>query len=175
MKLRISVSHLIMNFKRSCDADAIGLKFARSLESGLTVKTHRYVMSPDSPAEETKTESNVGDDGSEDVNAFGRRKPRYRDRRYHPRRNDRVADRDDTYRDDPIRSIGLKIEILEFTIEKEEHVVTRFLGVLKPEIADTVSLQPYWTYTDVCRLALKVEKHIKVKIKCWDLKDFKDS
>ncbi|GKD47546.1 hypothetical protein Tco_1276522, partial [Tanacetum coccineum] len=38
-----------------------------------------------------------------------------------------------------------------------------FLGVLKPEIVDIVSFQPYWTYTDVCRLALKVEKQIKAK------------
>ncbi|GJW45533.1 reverse transcriptase domain-containing protein [Tanacetum coccineum] len=50
-------------------------------------------------------------------------------------------------------------------VEEEEQVVTRFLGVLKPEIADIVSLQPYWTYTDVCKLALKVEKHIKAKSK----------
>nr|GEX48980.1 reverse transcriptase domain-containing protein [Tanacetum cinerariifolium] len=42
--------------------------------------------------------------------------------------------------------------------EEEEQVVVRFLRVLKPEIADIVSLQPYWTYTDVCKLALKVEK-----------------
>ncbi|GKE60829.1 reverse transcriptase domain-containing protein [Tanacetum coccineum] len=34
-------------------------------------------------------------------------------------------------------------------VEEEEQVVVRFLGVLKPEIADIVSLQPYWTYTDV--------------------------
>nr|GEU78913.1 reverse transcriptase domain-containing protein [Tanacetum cinerariifolium] len=44
-------------------------------------------------------------------------------------------------------------------------VVAQFLGVLKPEIADIVSIQPYWTYTDVGRLALKVEKHIKAKNK----------
>ncbi|GKC34135.1 reverse transcriptase domain-containing protein [Tanacetum coccineum] len=116
------------------------------------------------------------------------------------------------YRDDPIRSMGLKIEIPEFTskvrlddfidclstiervfdvrdipeklkvklvaiklrqhallwwdhVNKRKEVVARFLGVLKPEIADIVSLQPYWTYTDVCRLALKVEKHIKAKSK----------
>nr|GFB73733.1 reverse transcriptase domain-containing protein [Tanacetum cinerariifolium] len=34
-----------------------------------------------------------------------------------------------------------------------------------PEIADILSLQPYWTYTNVCRLALKVEKQIKAKSK----------
>ncbi|GJY43103.1 RNA-directed DNA polymerase [Tanacetum coccineum] len=50
-------------------------------------------------------------------------------------------------------------------VEEEEQVVARFLGVLKPEIADIVSLQPYWTYTDVCKLALKVEKQIKAKSK----------
>ncbi|GKC69623.1 reverse transcriptase domain-containing protein [Tanacetum coccineum] len=50
-------------------------------------------------------------------------------------------------------------------VEEDEQVVARFLGVLKPEIADIVSLQPYWTYTDVCRLALKVEKQIKAKSK----------
>ncbi|GJU46344.1 RNA-directed DNA polymerase [Tanacetum coccineum] len=50
-------------------------------------------------------------------------------------------------------------------VEEEEQVVIRFLGALKPEIADIVSLQPYWTYTDVCCLALKVEKHIKAKSK----------
>ncbi|GJR18892.1 reverse transcriptase domain-containing protein [Tanacetum coccineum] len=162
------------------------------------------------------------DEGLVDVNPFGEGKPRYRD--------------------DPIRSLGLKIEIPEFTskvhpddfidwlstdhlnkrrriegkskvetwekmkklmkakflpenhrqeaflgyhnlsqrnmtveevinefdklrmrcdvVKEEEQVVARFLGVLKPEIVDIVSLQPY---TDVCRLTLKVEKHIKAK------------
>ncbi|GJX91807.1 hypothetical protein Tco_0345133 [Tanacetum coccineum] len=69
----------------------------------------------DLPAEEAETESNVGDDGSENANPFGGRKPRYRDRRYHPRHNNRAVDRNDRYRDDPIRSMGLKIEIPEFT------------------------------------------------------------
>nr|GFD19309.1 reverse transcriptase domain-containing protein [Tanacetum cinerariifolium] len=50
-------------------------------------------------------------------------------------------------------------------VEEEEQVVARFLRVLKPEIARIVSLQPYWTYADVCKLALKVEKHIKAKNK----------
>ncbi|GKC21107.1 hypothetical protein Tco_1023257 [Tanacetum coccineum] len=104
--------------------------------------------------QEAESVSNVWDDGPEDVNPFGGRKPRYRDRRYHPRRNDRAVDRDDRYRDDPIRSMGLKIEIPEFT------------GKVHPdEIAVILSLQPCWTYTDVCRLALKVEKHIKAKSK----------
>ncbi|GKF82834.1 reverse transcriptase domain-containing protein, partial [Tanacetum coccineum] len=50
-------------------------------------------------------------------------------------------------------------------VKEEEQVVAWFLGVFKPEIDDIVSLQPYWTYTDVCRLALKVEKQIKAKSK----------
>ncbi|GJS67315.1 hypothetical protein Tco_0681879 [Tanacetum coccineum] len=58
-----------------------------------------------------------------------------------------------------------KLRIRCDVVEEEEHVVARFLGVLKPEIANIVSLQPYWTYTNVFRLALKVEKHIKAKSK----------
>ncbi|GJX96712.1 reverse transcriptase domain-containing protein [Tanacetum coccineum] len=226
-------------------------------------------LRPDSPEEEAETEPNVWDDESVDVNPFGGGKPRYVNRLYQPRRNDHAVDRDDRYRDDPIRSLGLKIEIPEFTgkvhpdnfidwlstvervfdvrdipdklkvklvaiklrqhaslwwnhvnkrrrfegkskvetwekmkklmkakfllenhcqeafldyhnlsqqnmtveevinefdklrmrcdvVEEEEQVVARFFGVL---------LQPYWTYTDVCRLALKVEKQIKAKSK----------
>ncbi|GJY68681.1 reverse transcriptase domain-containing protein [Tanacetum coccineum] len=69
----------------------------------------------DSPTEEAESEFNVWDDGPKDVNPFGGRKLRYRDRRYHPRRNDRAVDRDDRYHDDPIRSMGLKVKIPEFT------------------------------------------------------------
>nr|GEX07647.1 hypothetical protein [Tanacetum cinerariifolium] len=39
----------------------------------------------------------------------------YRDRRFSPRRNDLVVDRGDRYRNDPIRSMGLKIKNPEFT------------------------------------------------------------
>nr|GFC42193.1 reverse transcriptase domain-containing protein [Tanacetum cinerariifolium] len=54
-----------------------------------------------------------------------------------------------------------KLRIRCDVAEEEEQVVARFLGVLKHEIVDIVSLQPYWTYKDVCRLSLKVEKQIK--------------
>ncbi|GJW07663.1 hypothetical protein Tco_1570086 [Tanacetum coccineum] len=47
--------------------------------------------------------------------------------------------------------------------EEEKQVIAMFLGVLRPEIADVMSLQPYLTYTDVCHLALKVEKQQKNK------------
>ncbi|GJU89630.1 hypothetical protein Tco_1302053 [Tanacetum coccineum] len=40
---------------------------------------------------------------------------RYVNRLYQPRHNDHAVDRDDRYRDDPIRSLGLKIEIPKFT------------------------------------------------------------
>ncbi|GJU02792.1 reverse transcriptase domain-containing protein [Tanacetum coccineum] len=67
-------------------------------------------LRPNSPAEEVKTEPNVWDEESVDVNPFSGGNPRYVNRLYQPRLNDHVVDRDD-----PIRSLGLKIEILEFT------------------------------------------------------------
>ncbi|GKB43963.1 reverse transcriptase domain-containing protein, partial [Tanacetum coccineum] len=71
------------------------------------------------------------------------------------------------------RNMTVEEVIIEFdklhmrcdVVEEEEQVLTRFLGVLKPKIADIVSLQSYWTYTDVCRLALDVEKYIKAMSK----------
>ncbi|GKC50657.1 hypothetical protein Tco_1073402 [Tanacetum coccineum] len=65
--------------------------------------------------QEAEIKPNVWDDGSVDVNPFGRGKPRYVNRLYQPRRNDHAVDHDDRYRDDPSRSLGLKIEIPEFT------------------------------------------------------------
>ncbi|GKA82863.1 hypothetical protein Tco_0789611 [Tanacetum coccineum] len=64
---------------------------------------------------DAEAEPNVWDDGPDDVNPFGEGKPRYVNRLYQPHRNNSVVDRDDRYRDDPIRSLGLKIEIHEFT------------------------------------------------------------
>ncbi|GJQ95933.1 hypothetical protein Tco_0007072 [Tanacetum coccineum] len=65
----------------------------------------------DSPPEEAKIESNVRDDRSVDVNPFGGGKPRYVNCHYRPRHNDHDVDHDDRYHDDPICSMGLKIEI----------------------------------------------------------------
>ncbi|GJU14608.1 RNA-directed DNA polymerase [Tanacetum coccineum] len=42
--------------------------------------------------------------------------------------------------------------------EDEEQVIARFLGVLRPDIADAVSLTQYYSFSDVCRLALRVEQ-----------------
>ncbi|GJX19902.1 reverse transcriptase domain-containing protein [Tanacetum coccineum] len=157
-------------------------------------------LQPDSPTEEAETEPNVWDDEPVDLNPFGGRKHRYVNRLYQPRRNDHVVDRNVRYHDDLIRSLGLKIEILEFTgkvhlddfidwlstvervfdvwdipdklkvinkfdklrmrcdvVKEEEQVFARFLGVLKPEIADIISHQPYWTYMDVCNTRERVD------------------
>ncbi|GAV57717.1 hypothetical protein CFOL_v3_01253 [Cephalotus follicularis] len=48
-------------------------------------------------------------------------------------------------------------------VEKDEQLIARYLISLRLEIFDVVQLQQYWTYEDVCRLALKVEKQINTK------------
>nr|GEW86855.1 reverse transcriptase domain-containing protein [Tanacetum cinerariifolium] len=122
-------------------------------------------LQPDSPAEKAKTEPSVRDDEPVDVNPFGRK-------------NIRIKDESETRGHQAsttcfVMNMTMEEVINEFdklrtrcdVVEEEEQVVVRFLRVLKPEIADIVSLQPYWTYTDVCKLALKVKKHIKAKSK----------
>ncbi|KAJ0453140.1 putative nucleotidyltransferase, Ribonuclease H [Helianthus annuus] len=49
--------------------------------------------------------------------------------------------------------------------EADEQVIARFLGVLRPEISDTVSLMQYYSFNDVCRLALRVEQQLARKSK----------
>ncbi|GJW53499.1 reverse transcriptase domain-containing protein [Tanacetum coccineum] len=49
-------------------------------------------------------------------------------------------------------------------VEEEKHVIVRFFGVLKLEIANVIQLQPCWSYADVCHLALKVEKQLKSRV-----------
>lgn len=49
--------------------------------------------------------------------------------------------------------------------EQEEQVIARFLGSLRTKISEIVQLQPYWTFTYVCNLALKVERQSKNKNK----------
>ena len=46
-------------------------------------------------------------------------------------------------------------------VEQEEQTIARFLGGLRYDICNVVQLQPYWTYNDVCKVALKVEKQQK--------------
>ena len=46
-------------------------------------------------------------------------------------------------------------------VEPKEQMITCYLGGLRVEINDVVQLQTYWTYNDVCKLAMKVEKQLK--------------
>ena len=48
-------------------------------------------------------------------------------------------------------------------VEQEEQMIAHYLSGLHVEINDVVQLQPYWTYNDVCKLAIKVEKQLKKK------------
>ncbi|KAF8387579.1 hypothetical protein HHK36_026233 [Tetracentron sinense] len=52
-------------------------------------------------------------------------------------------------------------------VEPEEQTIARYLGGLRKEIHDVVTLQPYWTYDDVYKLAIKVEKQQKSKSNRW--------
>ena len=40
-------------------------------------------------------------------------------------------------------------------------MIAHYLGGLCVELSDVVQLQTYWTYNDVCKLAMKVEKQLK--------------
>ncbi|GJS71411.1 putative CCCH-type zinc finger family protein [Tanacetum coccineum] len=51
--------------------------------------------------------------------------------------------------------------------EDEEQIIARFLGILRPEIADIVSLQQYYSFSDVCQLALRVERQLTQKSKAF--------
>ncbi|XP_031375447.1 uncharacterized protein LOC116189849 [Punica granatum] len=48
-------------------------------------------------------------------------------------------------------------------VEPEEQTIARYLGGLRSEIRNVVQLQPYWTFEDVCKLAIRVEKQSKEK------------
>jgi len=49
-------------------------------------------------------------------------------------------------------------------LEKEnEHIMTRLLRGLDPNIVEKVELQPYWSFEDMCKLTIKVEKHSENK------------
>ena len=41
--------------------------------------------------------------------------------------------------------------------------MARFIGGLEPSIAEKVDIQPYWSFENACKLAIKVEKHSKRK------------
>ena len=45
--------------------------------------------------------------------------------------------------------------------EEPEQTIARFLMCLNPAILERVELQPFWTFEDACKLAVKVEKQLK--------------
>jgi len=45
--------------------------------------------------------------------------------------------------------------------EEPEQTMARFIRGLDPNLAEKVDIQPYWCFEDVCKLAIKVEKHSK--------------
>lgn len=49
--------------------------------------------------------------------------------------------------------------------EDDEQVIASFLGILRSDIADIVSLQQYYSFPDVCQLALRVERQLTQKSK----------
>nr|GEW20968.1 putative ribonuclease H-like domain-containing protein [Tanacetum cinerariifolium] len=49
--------------------------------------------------------------------------------------------------------------------ENEEQTIARFLGSLRTDISDVVYLKQYYSFHDVCRLALKLEKQLSTKQK----------
>ncbi|XP_039140401.1 uncharacterized protein LOC120277608 [Dioscorea cayenensis subsp. rotundata] len=46
-------------------------------------------------------------------------------------------------------------------VEPQEQTIARFLGGLRTEVGNMVQLQPYWTYSDVCKLAMRIERQLK--------------
>ncbi|XP_031401155.1 uncharacterized protein LOC116211083 [Punica granatum] len=48
-------------------------------------------------------------------------------------------------------------------VEPEEQTIARYLSGLRFEIRNIVQLQPYWTFEDVVKLAVRVEKQLKEK------------
>ena len=47
--------------------------------------------------------------------------------------------------------------------EEPKQTMAQFLRGLEPSIAEKVDIQPYWSFEDVCKLAVKVEKYSKRK------------
>ena len=58
-------------------------------------------------------------------------------------------------------NLMIKADLVKF----EEHTITRYLGGFKYEIFDVVTLQPFWSFIDVMKLALKVERQLQQKKK----------
>ncbi|GJS32473.1 transposon ty3-I gag-pol polyprotein [Tanacetum coccineum] len=46
-------------------------------------------------------------------------------------------------------------------VEPEKQIIARYLGGLRADISNILELQPYWSYSDVYKLAVKIEKQKK--------------
>ncbi|XP_039118780.1 uncharacterized protein LOC120254819 [Dioscorea cayenensis subsp. rotundata] len=46
-------------------------------------------------------------------------------------------------------------------VEPQEQTIARFLRGLRTEVGNMVQLQPYWTYSDVCKLVMRIERQLK--------------
>jgi len=58
----------------------------------------------------------------------------------------------------------MKFELLMLKcdiVKPEEQIITRYFGGLKKRVSNMVLLHPYWTFNDVRKLALNVEKQQK--------------
>lgn len=47
--------------------------------------------------------------------------------------------------------------------EKQEQTIARYIAGLNPGDAEKLELQPYWSFEEVCKWALKIEKRIRNK------------
>nr|GFB27392.1 reverse transcriptase domain-containing protein [Tanacetum cinerariifolium] len=128
-------------------------------------------LRPDLPTEKEKTEPNVWDDEPVDVNPFSGENPRYVNRLYQPRRNDRAVDRDDRYRDDPIRSLGLKIEIPEFTWKSKVEAWEKIKKLMKAKfLPENHHQEAFLDYRNLSQQNMTVEEVInefdKLRMRC---------
>jgi len=56
-----------------------------------------------------------------------------------------------------------QLQITSALEEELEQTMARFLRGLDQAIAEKVDLQPFWSFEDLCKLAVKVEKYSKGK------------
>jgi len=56
-----------------------------------------------------------------------------------------------------------QLQIRSGVEEEPEQAIARFLRGLELSIAEKVDIQPYWSFEDVCKLAIKLAKHSKRK------------
>ncbi|GJY59853.1 hypothetical protein Tco_0459745, partial [Tanacetum coccineum] len=140
--------HLIRRFaKRGNGPDPRDVKIA-SLKQRIQ-ELEFLQLQQDSPAEETETESNVWDDGSEDVNPFGEKNLGFHDDHY----------------DNPLKSMPVYDTDIEDVIEEEEEFVEKGrFGGEEDNIEDVVVVA-----NDLCSsmiqtiLSVNFEKDINTK------------